>query len=122
MDADFITTSVNKRVVLHCTGELDLVSRTEFAVRLGEIASAAMPWVVIDLEGVTFMDCGAVTLLERMARRMGPTRSVVVVAPHGIVRRLLTVVDLDPSVRFASTFEEAVSGRVLPHRSLKEIA
>jgi len=116
MDADFITTSVNKRVVLHCTGELDLVSRTEFAVRLGEIASAAMPWVVIDL------DCGAVTLLERMARRMGPTRSVVVVAPHGIVRRLLTVVDLDPSVRFASTFEEAVSGRVLPHRSLKEIA
>jgi anti-anti-sigma factor len=122
MDADFITTSVNKRVVLHCTGELDLVSRTELALRLAEIADSGMPWIVIDLEGVTFMDCGAVTLLERMARHIGPARSVVVVAPQGIVRRLLTVIDLDPSVRFASTYEEAVSGRVLPHRSLKETA
>jgi anti-anti-sigma factor len=122
MDADFMSTSANERVVLHCTGDLDLVSRAEFSVRLGEIADSEMPLVVIDLQGVTFMDCGAATLLERMARRMGPTRSLVVVAPQGIVRRLLTVIDLDPSVHFASTFEEAVSGRVLPRRSLRETA
>jgi anti-anti-sigma factor len=122
MVADFITTTVNKRAVLHCTGELDLVNRTELAVRLGEIADSGMPWVVIDLEGVTFMDCGAVTLVERTARRIGPARCLVVVAPHGIVRRLLSVIDLDRSVHFASTFEEAISGRALPHRSLREIA
>jgi anti-anti-sigma factor len=122
MDADIFISAVNRRIVLHCFGELDLASRSHFSARLREVAASGRPWIVVDLQGVTFMDCGAVTLLERMARRLGSARSLVVVAPHGIVRRLLTVLDLDPAVRFVSTLEEAVSGRVLPSRNLKEIA
>jgi anti-anti-sigma factor len=109
MAARFITTTVADHAILHCIGELDLATRSELTTRLRELALLHSPRVVVDLASVTFMDCGSVTAIEILARRIAPVRGTFVVAPTGVVRRMFAAIDIDPLVQVRPTLAEVLA-------------
>jgi len=112
MDNRFATADLDEQCsLLQCTGELDLVSRSDLFARLDELTRTKASRLVVDLSGVTFMDCGSVGVLEVAARGLGPRRSLFVVVPAGIVARLFSVIDLDPALLLTDSLEDALAGR-----------
>ena len=76
-------------------GEIDLVNAADVAERLSTGIDGASA-MIIDLQGVLFMDSQAIALLDRLSARLeGEGCPVVVVAPpQSVPRRVLEIVDL----------------------------
>ena len=53
---------------LRVVGELDLGSRERLRILLAELAGRDVPRVWLDLEGVTFIDCGCMAELDQCRR------------------------------------------------------
>jgi anti-sigma B factor antagonist len=77
--------------VLSITGDCDLASAPELRRELLRAASGA-DRLVVDLEGVGFLDSVGLGLLVGAARRVG---ELVVVAPEGPARRALRTSRVD---------------------------
>jgi anti-anti-sigma factor len=75
------------------SGEFDisLVSRFEGSVAAFVERGST---VVLDLEGLRFLDCGGAHAIAELARTVGDG-TVVVRGAHGTVRRLLGLVEID---------------------------
>ena len=78
-------------VALH--GELDIVSAGGLADALVEVAGST---VVVDLSGLTFMDCSGIDALVAAKNRIlaNGLGQLVVTRPSAIVRRALEIVGL----------------------------
>jgi anti-anti-sigma factor len=79
--------------VVALRGELDVVSADGLAYALVEVAGST---VVVDLSGLTFIDCSGVAALvlarnRILANKMG---QLVVTRPSAIVRKVLEIVGL----------------------------
>ena len=108
----FSTADLGAQVsLLQCSGELDLMSRPDLVAGLNALIRTGASRLVVDLSGVTFMDCGSVGALEVAVRGLDPERSLFVVVPNGIVARLFSVLDVDPALLLTDTLEDAVAGR-----------
>ena len=70
-------------------GELDLATAAELERCLAELAAAGFDEIVIDLRGVSFMDCHALHVLLRWGARDDVATRVV--EGPAVVRRLLEV-------------------------------
>jgi anti-anti-sigma factor len=82
-------------VVASLRGEIDIVNAAEISDGLFSGIDGAES-VVVDLDGVSFMDSQGVALLDRLASRLdaGGSAIAVVARPGSIPRRVLEIVDL----------------------------
>lgn len=74
-------------LLARATGDLDLASAPQVIAALDEHPDQS---VAVDLSGVRFIDSAGLEALERLRSR----RRMVMVAPSGVVRRLLTLTEL----------------------------
>lgn len=61
---------VGATAVVEITGELDIVAAASVTVRMDELTAGSRPDVILDLRGVTFMDCGGLSVLVRVRKRV----------------------------------------------------
>ncbi|MFB7292473.1 STAS domain-containing protein [Actinacidiphila glaucinigra] len=61
--------TVGGTTVVELTGELDLCAGVLAAARLDAVTAGARPDVVVDLRGVSFMDCSGLSVLIRARKR-----------------------------------------------------
>jgi anti-anti-sigma factor len=82
--------------LVHLTGELDLATAPEVDEAV-EVAEAGHPdrHVVVDLRGVTFLDCAALGSLIRARNRLGDRLWLHAIPP--IVARFIDLADLTGS-------------------------
>jgi anti-anti-sigma factor len=74
-------------LVARASGDLDLAAVPRIAA---EFEDRSDPHVAVDLSGIRFIDSAGLEALERLRTR----RRMVMVAPSGVVRRLLTLTEL----------------------------
>jgi anti-anti-sigma factor len=81
-------------VVVALIGELDTTDAVTAAAAVMTLAPGRQP-LIVDLEALEFIDCHAVSALlgvRRSARRAGG--DVLLAAPHGLVLRVLTLIEV----------------------------
>jgi anti-sigma B factor antagonist len=87
-------------IVVRLTGELDLA----VAGQLRSTLAAARPsgrLLLLDLQGLTFMDCaGIAVLVQEQRRAQADGYSVAVTGARGEVAELLALTGLDAQLRF----------------------
>lgn len=75
--------------VLALRGELDVTAVAELSSELADVMSRGR-WVIVDLAGLSFIDCASVVVLARARKRMRLAGGDVLLAgPRGAVARLL---------------------------------
>jgi anti-anti-sigma factor len=79
------------RILVCVSGELDLAGHDLLVARCATIRPAPVE-LVLDLSGLTFVDCGSLRVLARLARAF-PEHSgrVRVLAPEGPVSRVIDI-------------------------------
>jgi anti-anti-sigma factor len=77
------------------TGELDLTTRPALAERLSPILLARPRWLVLDMAGTCFMDCGSARLIVSAAQFLPEGRRPIIRHPSRAVRRVLELTGLD---------------------------
>lgn len=88
------------RVRLKISGELDITTGPALTEQLATLAELRQAGLVIDLSGVTFLDCASARLLAGTAALLPPDRPPVLTAVRPAVRRLLELLGL-PAIRIA---------------------
>jgi anti-sigma B factor antagonist len=97
--------------VVTLRGELDLLSVPALQACLGDIRWRGRPRCVVDLSGLTFIDCaclGVLALYSQEIRARGG--SFALAGPQGTVRRILSVTGLITWFQVHDTVEQAVAG------------
>lgn len=69
-------------------GDLDLCVRDALADRLAKVAEKNPDLLVIDLAGVTFLDCGTAAVIFSMAQQMPSGRKPILRSACPLVRRV----------------------------------
>ena len=83
--------------ILIVSGELDLMTGPALESRLDRLMATAIPaGLVLDLQGVTFMDAGGLRTIVRSANRYGDC--IALQRPSPPVSRVLRIVGLDDSL------------------------
>jgi anti-sigma B factor antagonist len=83
-------------VVLTLKGELDLRTASNLRLQLAEVVRRCDADVVLDLEGLEFIDStGLAAMLNALRRLTRARRRLVLVCPDGPVRRILSLTRLD---------------------------
>jgi len=97
-------------VVISLRGELDIATCPAIEAAL-EAAFRPDTDLVIDLRGVDFCSCAAISMFLRTARRYtSQGRCLRIAAPHGITRRVLAILDIDVLVPVHATTDGAIDG------------
>ena len=114
MDADDLTvTTVRDGAV--CTlilcGDLDLDAAGEFLQRAARVLDDRIERLVLDLAGVTFLDCAGVRALAMAASFALSGCPVIIRSLSPMARRILELLDLDvKSIRQASPAPRTTRG------------
>jgi anti-sigma B factor antagonist len=96
-------------VVLRLHGELDLKTAPDLRIRLGDVVRRCDADVVLDLEGVSFIDStGLAAMLNALRRLTRAGRRLAVVAPEGPVERILRITRLDSTFARHEFVEDAL--------------
>ena len=95
--------------VLRATGELDAFAVPDLEGAFAEVV--ALDRVVVDLEGVSFLDSTALGTLVHQVRRVQAQDGVEVrvVLPDGTARRIFEITTLDRVLPVASSLDEALA-------------
>ncbi|MEV0371267.1 STAS domain-containing protein [Streptomyces sp. NPDC050636] len=95
--------------VVRLDGELDFVSAAATTRNLDPLTSGTRPHLVLDLTGLTFLDCSGIGVLCRARRRIlarGGRLSLVITDPRQ--RRLLRTVGLAGAFEVLDAVPDAV--------------
>ena len=87
------------------TGELDLTNAAEVEQRLDELTSGAET-LVLDLNGVSFIDSAALHVLFRVGRLRGVDGFGIVLDPEAAIARTLSIVGLGDLVKVRASYSE----------------
>lgn len=90
--------------IVEVAGEIDLTNADELEVRLGALIGNS--GLVLDLNGVTFVDSAALHVLFRLARRLGRDGFGIAADMNAVVSRALAIVELSS----VATVCESVDG------------
>jgi len=106
-----IDSTVHSHVlVVHLYGEFDVATEAHLGHSLADAAQGHPPRMVVDLSGVTFLDCATVRVLARTALLMADRGgSLVVACPDTHVARVLALTRYTTSFPTVGTVDEAVS-------------
>jgi len=102
-ELEFRDTDDPNVVLADASGELDLTNAREFEDRLGEAANSKL--LVLDLNGVSFVDSAALHALFRLSRRL-TDRFGVVLDPNSPIARTFDIVGLDEATRVRASAED----------------
>jgi anti-anti-sigma factor len=92
----FVSASQEKTAVIRLRGELDVTVCDTLAELLAPLASMRLDRLVIDLDGVRFLDCGTAAVIFEAARPALPPGAMPVIrARRPLVRRLLQLTGWD---------------------------
>lgn len=101
----------NGVTVLAPTGRLDVAGAPALKEAIGEAVKKGPPKVVIDMEGVTFVDStglgSVIAALKQIRNSQGELR---LAAPNQQVRVVLELTTLDRVFPYYATVEEALAG------------
>jgi anti-sigma B factor antagonist len=93
------------------TGRLDVAGAPALKDAIVDLAKNGQPKVVIDMEGVSFVDStglgSVIAALKRIRNRQGELR---LAAPNQQVRVVLELTTLDKVFPYFATLEEALAG------------
>jgi anti-sigma B factor antagonist len=91
------------RAVIPVTGEVDLATAPALRRLIHDaLDDPAVHTLVVDLDGVTFIDCAGVsTLLGGRAEASRCRKAYAVVNPRGVVKRVLTLTGAWPTLQRA---------------------
>ncbi len=67
------------------------------------------PRVAVDLAETTFLDCGSVGVLEVFVEVLTRPRTLVVVCPPGLARRVLAITDFEKANHVVPTLSDALA-------------
>jgi anti-anti-sigma factor len=97
-------TAVEGTEVVRVFGEIDLSNAAQVRDRIGRVVPD-LPVVVIDLTGTTYLDSAGISMLFRLAERLGYNRQVLhLVVPHDApIRAVVRVTKLDQVVSVTDT-------------------
>jgi anti-sigma B factor antagonist len=96
-------------VVLSLKGELDLRTAPSLRLQLADVVRRCDADVVLDLEGVEFIDStGLAAMLNALRRLTRAGRRLVLVCPDGPVRRILSLTRLDGTFTVHAFVEDAL--------------
>ncbi|MFE5187984.1 STAS domain-containing protein [Streptomyces sp. NPDC056628] len=102
--------SVDGPTVVALRGEIDLGAATSLTARLDALTSGPSPDLVLDLRGVTFIDCAGLGVLcrarNRVRARAGRLR---LVSDSARFRRMLGMLDLGGVFEVASRLPDVTS-------------
>jgi anti-sigma B factor antagonist len=90
-----VVSSVGGATVAALSGELTLVNTERLARELEEALEGSGPELVLDLNGVTFLDSAGIQLLFRVSRLVGSRGGTLrlVIATDAPVYRVIRIVD-----------------------------
>jgi anti-anti-sigma factor len=98
-------------------GELDVIDAAELP-RILSATAAPGSRVVVDLAGLTFMDCSSLAALVSARRQaLEAGGDLLLAAPRGTVLWLLSLIDPDGLLPVFASLEEAASGARRPTAS-----
>lgn len=101
----------NGVTILAPTGRLDVAGAPTLKEAIGEAVRNGEPKVVIDMEGVSFVDStglgSVIAALKQIRNRQGELR---LAAPNQQVRVVLELTTLDRVFPYYATVEEALTG------------
>lgn len=90
-----------RKAVLSPTGELDLASGEKLTDRLRAVEAEKPPLIVLDLQGLRFMDSSGLALVIRAhTRARNEGRRFVIVPGPPQVQRVFTITGLDTVLDF----------------------
>jgi anti-sigma B factor antagonist len=95
------------QVVVALSGEVDATNAEDSAALIATVA-ARVPWLIVDLTGLTFIDCAGLRALAaaaRQARQAGG--GLVLAAPAPLVLRMFDLTGLMTEVPVCATVDEA---------------
>jgi anti-anti-sigma factor len=96
-------------VVISVAGEVDLLTSSDLRARLSEVLAAGDKRVILDLSGVTFLDCAGLGVLVAARNRAHEDGGAVcIAAPSPRVRRVVDLAGLAPYFSFAASVDDAV--------------
>ncbi|KUL77978.1 anti-anti-sigma factor [Streptomyces sp. NRRL WC-3605] len=91
-------------------GEIDLSTATSLMMRLDALTSAPSPDLVLDLRGVTFIDCAGLGVLCRVRNRVRAREGRLrLVSESARFRRMLRLADLGGAFEVASRLPDVMS-------------
>jgi anti-sigma B factor antagonist len=97
--------------VLSVQGEVDVYTAPRFRERLIELVSQGKHRIVVDLEGVDFLDSTGlgtiVSVLKRARTRGGDLR---LVSTQARIHRLFEITGLDKAVLLRASLDDAIAG------------
>ncbi|MFD7696712.1 STAS domain-containing protein [Streptomyces sp. NPDC059805] len=96
--------------VVALRGEIDLSTATSLMMRLDALTSAPSPDLVLDLRGVTFIDCAGLGVLCRARNRVRAREGRLrLVNESARFRRMLRLADLGGAFEVASRLPDVMS-------------
>ena len=98
-------------VLARLTGELDIAEASSKGDRIVQAVPANVPAVVLDLTDLQFVDSSGVAMLFSLARHFDVKRQKlrVVAPPHGLVARVLEIVQFERAAPIHADLEEALA-------------
>jgi anti-sigma B factor antagonist len=110
-ELDVRETGHNGVVLVELAGELDLTAAPELERKLDEAGDRGSSALVLDLNGVSFLDSAALHVLFRVARRLEQRgmRFGIVLEPTALVARTLSIVGLDEVTLVRPSLDEIVN-------------
>lgn len=103
--------AVGDHVVVAAFGDIDISTVPVLAEPINTLLEDGTDKLIVDLDGVRFMDSTGLNLLMGVVRALG-SESLGVVAREPHIRRLFTISGVDKLIRVCETMDEAV--RALP--------
>ena len=96
--------------VVALRGEIDLGTATPLTMRLDALTSGPSPDLVLDLRGVTFIDCAGLGVLCRVRNRVEARAGRLrLVSDSARFRGMLRLVDLDEAFEIAAGLPDVTS-------------
>ncbi len=96
-------------LVLSLSGEFDKMAVEDFTFAVSEAIAGGSCWVVMDLNGVRFMDSSAVQCVLRAEEQLLKSGGGIVAArPRSMVDKVFRLLEFSKRIRVFGELEEAV--------------
>ena len=116
MDLTLTTRDVDGKTIVAVGGEIDVYTAPKLRDKITELVAAGVYDIVIDMEGVEFLDSTGLRLVLRWRALLArEERSLAIVCPPGPVRKLFEVAGI-ADLLFLYESRQAAAAALVPAR------
>lgn len=100
----------NNVTILKLEGELDVYTSPKLKEKILTLIRAERPFVVLDLEGLSYMDSTGLGVMAAGLKRVRENGgNIVLVSPRKIIQKILEITNMDVSLKIYHSSEEAIA-------------